>query len=238
MAALYLTNFHAKEPMDIAGTLLKINQELSGSDCQLVAVSKTKSAELIMEAYDAGQRVFGENKVQELSKKHETLPKDIKWHMIGHLQSNKVKYIAPFVNLIHAVDSEKLLGTINKEAKKNERIIDCLLQIHIATEETKFGMNETEIRSLLTKESFSDYQNINIIGLMGMATNTPDESKVASEFHGLKALLQELKSECQGKNINLKQLSIGMSGDYKIALKEGSTMIRIGSTIFGARNYP
>jgi pyridoxal phosphate enzyme (YggS family) len=238
LAALYLTNFHAKEPMDIAGTLLKINQELSGSDCQLVAVSKTKSAELIMEAYDAGQRVFGENKVQELSKKHETLPKDIKWHMIGHLQSNKVKYIAPFVNLIHAVDSEKLLGTINKEAKKNERIIDCLLQIHIATEETKFGMNETEIRSLLTKESFSDYQNINIIGLMGMATNTPDESKVASEFNGLKVLQEELKSECKSENINLHELSIGMSGDYKIALKQGSTMIRIGSSIFGARNYP
>ena len=169
--------------MDIAGTLLKINQELSGSDCQLVAVSKTKSAELIMEAYNAGQRVFGENKAQELTKKYETLPKDIKWHMIGHLQSNKVKYIAPYVNLIHAVDSEKLLATINKEAKKNERVIDCLLQIHIATEETKFGMNETEIRSLLTKESFFDYQNINIIGLMGMATNTSDESKVASEFN-------------------------------------------------------
>jgi pyridoxal phosphate enzyme (YggS family) len=224
--------------MDIAGTLLKINQELSGSDCQLVAVSKTKSAELIMEAYNAGQRVFGENKAQELTKKYETLPKDIKWHMIGHLQSNKVKYIAPFVNLIHAVDSEKLLGTINKEAKKNERVIDCLLQIHIATEETKFGMNETEIRSLLTKESFFDYQNINIIGLMGMATNTSDESKVASEFNGLKVLQEELKSECKSENINLHELSIGMSGDYKIALKQGSTMIRIGSSIFGARNYP
>ena len=224
--------------MDIAGTLLKINQELSGTDCQLVAVSKTKSADLIMEAYNTGQRVFGENKVQELAKKYETLPKDIKWHMIGHLQSNKVKYIASFVDLIHAVDSEKLLATINKEAVKNERVIDCLLQMHIASEQTKFGMNESEILSLLTKENFSEYQNINIVGLMGMATNTFDETKVASEFKGLKQLLDQLKSECKGDNINLKELSIGMSGDYKIALKEGSTMVRIGSTIFGARNYP
>lgn len=224
--------------MDIAETLLKINQELSGSNCQLVAVSKTKSSESIMEAYNVGQRIFGENKVQELTKKYETLPKDIKWHMIGHLQSNKVKYIAPFVNLIHAVDSEKLLATINKEAKKNERVIDCLLQIHIAKEESKFGMNEIEIHSLLSKESFANYKNIKIVGLMGMATNTTDENKIASEFSGIKVLLEKLKSECQSENINLKELSIGMSGDYKIALKEGSTMIRIGSTIFGARNYP
>jgi PLP dependent protein len=224
--------------MNITQIIPQLNNELSATNCKLIAVSKTKPADLILTAYEAGQRDFGENKVQELVNKHESLPKDIKWHMIGHLQSNKVKYIAPFIHLIHAVDSEKLLLTINNEAKKNDRVIDCLLQIHIASEESKFGLNELEIRALLTSDSFRSYENIKVVGLMGMATNTDKKQQIASEFRTLKVLFEDLKRTFSSNNYQLTELSIGMSGDYKIAVEEGSTMVRIGSTIFGARNYP
>ncbi|MFY0653256.1 MAG: YggS family pyridoxal phosphate-dependent enzyme [Cyclobacteriaceae bacterium] len=224
--------------MNISIILDKLNKELSTYNCTLVAVSKTKPSDVILEAYNAGQREFGENKVQELAKKSEMLPKDIKWHMIGHLQSNKVKYIAPFVHLIHAVDSPKLLNTINKEAAKNERVINCLLQVHIADEESKYGMTESEIEDLIESAEFLQLKNIKVVGLMGMATNTFDESKVSSEFQQLNKFLKKLQKTHEGDNLDLKELSTGMSGDYQLALKEGSTMVRIGSTIFGARNYP
>jgi len=201
----------------------------------LVAVSKTKPEELILEAYNVGQRIFGENKIQDLAEKYEHLPKDIKWHMIGHLQTNKVKYIAPFVSLIHAVDSFKLLKTINKEAVKNNRTIDCLFQIHIAKEETKFGLDKEELLDILNSDEYKQLKNIRIVGLMGMATNTSDMEIVKSEFAGLKSLFNELKqSHFLGKD-SFKEISMGMSGDYKIAIKQGSTMVRIGSSIFGAR---
>jgi len=203
----------------------------------LVAVSKTKPEDLILEAYNVGQRVFGENKVQDLAEKYQHLPKDIQWHMIGHLQTNKVKYIAPFVSLIHAVDSLKLLKTINKEAKKNNRTIDCLFQIHIAKEETKFGLDKEELIDILNSDEYKELQNIRIVGLMGMATNTPDMEIVKNEFAGLKSLLKELKQSHFSSEASFKELSMGMSGDYQIAVEQGSTMVRIGSSIFGARNY-
>ena len=199
----------------------------------LVAVSKTKPNEAISEAYQAGQRVFGENKVQELTEKYESLPKDIEWHMIGHLQSNKVKYIAPFVSLIHGVDSFKLLKEINKRAAQNERVINCLLQIHIAEEDTKFGFDEKEVIELIKSEAFQDLKNIKIVGLMGMATFTDDENQIRKEFKSLKNLFDKL----QISNHQFQILSMGMSGDYQIAIEEGSTMIRVGSSIFGERNY-
>lgn len=199
----------------------------------LVAVSKTKPNEAILEAYQAGQRIFGENKVQELTEKYESLPKDIEWHMIGHLQSNKVKYIAPFVSLIHGVDSFKLLKEINKRAAQNERVINCLLQIHIAEEDTKFGFDEKEVIELIKSETFQDLRNIKIVGLMGMATFTDDENQIRKEFKSLKNLFDKL----QISNHQFQILSIGMSGDYQIAIEEGSTMIRVGSSIFGERNY-
>lgn len=199
----------------------------------LVAVSKTKSNEAISEAYQAGQRVFGENKVQELTEKYESLPKDIEWHMIGHLQSNKVKYIAPFVSLIHGVDSFKLLKEINKRAAQNERVINCLLQIHIAEEDTKFGFDEKEVIELIKSEAFQHLKNIKVVGLMGMATFTDDENQIRKEFKSLKKLFDKL----QISNHQFQILSMGMSGDYQIAIEEGSTMIRVGSSIFGERNY-
>lgn len=199
----------------------------------LVAVSKTKPNEAISEAYQAGQRVFGENKVQELTEKYESLPKDIEWHMIGHLQSNKVKYIAPFVSLIHGVDSFKLLKEINKRAAQNERVINCLLQIHIAEEDTKFGFDEKEVIELIKSETFQDLRNIKIVGLMGMATFTDDKNQIRKEFKSLKKLFDKL----QISNHQFQILSMGMSGDYQIAIEEGSTMIRVGSSIFGERNY-
>lgn len=202
----------------------------------LVAVSKTKPNELVQEAYDAGQRIFGENKVQELVEKEDSLPKDIEWHMIGHLQTNKVKYIAPFVSLIHAVDSYKLLKEINKQAKKNDRIINCLLQFHIAKEENKFGLNFQEVQDLLGSDEFMQLQNISISGLMGMATNTSNENQIRDEFQDLESNFNILKSHFFKFNDNFKQISMGMSGDYKIAIEEGSTMVRIGSAIFGTRN--
>tara|TARA_R110000782_G_scaffold186164_3_gene276303 strand:+ start:73328 stop:73987 length:660 start_codon:yes stop_codon:yes gene_type:complete len=199
----------------------------------LVAVSKTKPNEAILEAYQAGQRIFGENKVQELTEKYESLPKDIKWHMIGHLQSNKVKYIASFVSLIHGVDSFKLLKEINKRAAQNERVINCLLQIHIAEEDTKFGFDEKEVIELIKSEAFQDLKNIKVVGLMGMATFTENENQIRKEFKNLKKLFDNLST----LYFPLSTLSIGMSGDYQIAIEEGSTMIRVGSSIFGERNY-
>jgi pyridoxal phosphate enzyme (YggS family) len=185
-----------------------------------------------MEAYNTGQRIFGENKVQELVAKYEILPKDISWHLVGHLQTNKVKYIAPFVSLIHAVDSLKLLQEINKQAEKNNRIIDCLLQIHIAVEETKFGLSYEECSALLNSLQQNSLSNVRIVGLMGMATNTDDETKIKSEFQKLREYFQSIKSV----HNYLQVLSMGMSSDYKIALEVGSTMIRVGSSIFGTRN--
>ncbi len=199
----------------------------------LVAVSKTKPEKDIQEAYDAGQRVFGENKIQEMTQKWENLPKDIQWHMIGHVQTNKVKYMAEYVSLVHGVDSLKLLKEINKQAKKHNRIVDCLLQIHIAEEDTKFGLDETELKDLLDSETFGKLQNIKVVGLMGMATFTDDKNQIRREFKQLKTQFDKLKATLP----KIDTLSMGMSGDYLIAIEEGSTMIRIGSSIFGERNY-
>lgn len=203
----------------------------------LVAVSKTKPNEAIMEAYDGGYRIFGENKPQELTRKFNELPKDIIWHMIGHLQTNKVKYIAPFVSLIHAVDSLKLLKEINKQALKNDRVIDCLFQFHIADEDTKFGLDLNDAELIINSEEYQNMQNVRIVGVMGMATYTDDENQVRSEFSNLKSIYSELKSKFFSGEENFKEISMGMSGDYKLAIEEGSTMIRVGSTIFGARDY-
>jgi len=213
--------------MSIASNLNQIKESIP-KGLTLVAVSKTKPNSDILEAYNAGQRIFGENKVQELANKYEELPKDIQWHMIGHLQSNKVKYIAPFVSLIHGVDSLKLLKEVNKRAEQNNRVIDCLLQVHIASESTKFGFGTDEIESALI--AVEEFKNINIIGLMGMATFTNNEKQVNNEF----ALLSKLFEKVKTSSINT--LSIGMSGDYKLAINNGSTMIRVGSAIFGHRN--
>lgn len=200
----------------------------------LVAVSKTKPSAAILEAYNSGQRIFGENKVQELVNKEAELPKDIQWHMIGHLQSNKVKFIAPFVSLIHAVDSLKLLKEINKQAEKNNRKIDCLIQIHIAKEENKFGFDLDEARELFSGDLLKTLAGVHVRGLMGMATFSDDSSLIRSEFAMLKFFYEEIKSKPPSKDFNI--LSMGMSGDYKIAMEEGSNMLRIGSTIFGSRN--
>ena len=214
----------------ISANIEKINQQI-GQNVRLIAVSKTKPVELLMEAYHAGQLLFGENKVQEMVTKHEQMPKDIEWHMIGHLQSNKVKYIAPFVSLIHSVDSLRLLETINKEAAKNNRVIDCLLQVFIADEETKFGMDEMELQALFDSESYQQMKNIRIVGLMGMATNTDDNNKIRTEFRKLKSLFDTFNIQ----HLAFSILSMGMSSDYMIAVEEGSTMVRIGSLIFGER---
>ncbi|MCF6278933.1 MAG: YggS family pyridoxal phosphate-dependent enzyme [Flavobacteriaceae bacterium] len=216
--------------MSIADNLQKITCQLSNS-VTLVAVSKTKPISSIFEVYNAGQRVFGENKIKEMVEKYETLPKDIQWHMIGHLQRNKVKYMAHFVELIHGVDSFKTLKEINKQAKKHNRIINCLLQIKIAQEDTKFGLKTSEIKEILSLDDFKELQNINIVGLMGMASFTIDKVQIRGEFKQLKSIFEELKTQ----NLQLKTLSMGMSGDYNIAIEEGSTMIRVGSAIFGVR---
>jgi pyridoxal phosphate enzyme (YggS family) len=212
--------------MSIKDNLLKIKSTLP-EHVKLVAVSKTKPVADLIEAYNAGQRIFGENKIQEMTEKWEQMPKDIQWHMIGHIQTNKVKFMAPYVSLIHGVDSLKLLEEINKQALKNNRIIDCLLQIHIAEEETKFGLNKDELAELLVSESFKNLKNINIVGLMGMATFTENQIQIKKEFEHLKSIFDQLK--------NLKTLSMGMSGDYQLAIECGSTMVRIGSSIFGGR---
>lgn len=218
--------------MMIAENLQKFNSELP-KGVTLVAVSKTKPASDLMEAYNAGQRDFGENKIQEMEAKWQEMPKDILWHMIGHVQRNKVKYMAPFVSLIHAVDSLKLLKEINKEANKNERTIACLLQIKIAEEDSKFGMEETDAAKLLATEEIKKLQNVKIVGLMGMATFTEDEVQISEEFQKLKKIYDKFKI----MNSEFRILSMGMSGDYKIAIDNGSNMVRVGSAIFGERNY-
>ncbi|WP_028281883.1 YggS family pyridoxal phosphate-dependent enzyme [Olleya marilimosa] len=199
----------------------------------LVAVSKTKPVSDLMEAYNAGQRIFGENKIQEMADKFQEMPKDIKWHMIGHVQTNKVKYMAEFVDLIHGVESFKLLKEINKQAKKHDRVIDCLLQIKIASEDSKFGMSIPDATTLLASKDFSALKNINVIGVMGMATFTEDQNQIKQEFDLLKSTFDSL----QKTHPNLKTISMGMSGDYQLAIDCGSTMVRVGSSIFGARNY-
>lgn len=221
--------------MSIKQNLLEIKSELP-NNVTLVAVSKTKPVSELMEAYDAGQRIFGENKIQEMADKFEQMPKDIEWHMIGHVQTNKVKFMAPFVNLVHGVDSLKLLEEIDKQAQKNNRIIDCLLQIHIAQEETKFGLNESELLEILQSETFRNLKNIQVKGLMGMATFTENESQIKKEFMVLKQLFDKVNT-LSVIHYPLSIISMGMSGDYKIAIDCGSTMIRIGSSIFGNRNY-
>lgn len=200
----------------------------------IVAVSKTKPVPDLMEAYNAGQRIFGENKIQEMVDKYEEMPKDIQWHMIGHVQSNKVKFMAPFVSLIHGVDSLKLLEQINKHALKNNRTIDCLLQIYIAEEESKFGLDEKELNELLSSSEFKEMKNIRILGLMGMATFTEDQKQIKKEFTHLKSIFDSIKKQ-KTENCDLKTISMGMSGDYKLAIECGSTMVRIGSSIFGGR---
>lgn len=222
--------------MSIKNNINNIGKDIP-PNVRLIAVSKTNPVEKIKEAYDAGQRVFGENKVQELTPKYEALPKDIEWHMIGHVQTNKVKYIAPFVHLIHAVDSANLLDEINKQARKVDRKLSCLLQLHIAREESKFGFSEEEVVELLQSSSLKHWENIQVEGLMGMATFTEDLQLVRSEFRGLKNFFDKLKSEKLPPQFQMKELSMGMSGDYKIAIEEGSTMVRVGSAIFGERVY-
>lgn len=202
-------------------------------DVVLVAVSKTKPEEDLLEAYNAGQRVFGENKIQEMTEKWENLPKDIEWHMIGHVQSNKVKYMAEYVNLVHGIDRLKLIKELNKQAQKHDRTINCLLQIKIAEEDTKFGMDINDAEAILNKNFKKTYPNVNVVGFMGMATFTNDEEQVQREFKTLKSHFDRLSKDHNSLNI----LSMGMSGDYKLAITEGSTMVRIGSAIFGERNY-
>ena len=213
--------------MDVKANLNTILQSIP-KEVTLVAVSKTRQNSAILEAYQLGQKIFGENKVQELVQKFEELPKDINWHMIGHLQTNKVKYIAPFVSLIHGVDSVKLLKEINKRAKQNNRVIDCLLQVHIATESTKFGFDISEVNEAIN--STNEYQNIRIVGLMGMATFTDNKLQVIQEFSSLKTVFDTVKNE------HITTLSMGMSGDYQLAIEQGSSMVRVGSAIFGHRN--
>jgi pyridoxal phosphate enzyme (YggS family) len=220
--------------MNIKNNLNNLRQNLP-SGCKLIAVTKTKPVEQIMEAYREGHRLFGENKVQELLPKYEALPKDIEWQMIGHLQSNKVKYIAPFISMIHSVDSERLLEEINKQGAKVKRIIPCLLQVHIAEEETKFGFSAEEVVKFLRSPGFAELKNIQIRGLMGMATLTDNIDQIRKEFKELKKLFETLRSSDFSGSVEMNELSMGMSGDYKIAVEEGSTMIRVGSAIFGER---
>lgn len=217
--------------MSITTNLEKIKRSLP-EDVVLVAISKTKSNEEILEAYGAGQRVFGENKVQEMTQKWEDLPKDIEWHMVGHVQRNKVKYMAEFVNLIHAVDSLKLLKEINKQAKKNDRVINCLLQIKIAEEDSKYGITIDEVKSILSSEAYQAMEHVRISGLMGMATLTQNHDKIKSEFQLLHDTYHKLREEHL-----FSTLSMGMSGDYELAIEGGSNMVRVGSAIFGERNY-
>lgn len=222
--------------MNIPEQIEKIKRELP-QHVKLIAVSKTHPVNVILEAYNAGHKIFGENRVQELISKYSEMPKDIEWHLIGHLQTNKVKYIAPFVSLIHSVDSLKLLSVINKEAQKCNRVIDCLLQVYIASEETKFGLSADELHELLQNPEFKQLQNVRICGLMGMATFTDNMEQVRMEFRFLKNLFNEVKQTYFRHLPWFKELSMGMSGDYRIAIEEGSTMVRIGSNIFGHRSY-
>jgi len=219
--------------MSIQSNLNTIKESLP-EHITLVAVSKTKPVSDLLQAYEAGQRIFGENKIQEMTEKWEEMPKDIQWHMIGHVQSNKVKFMAPYVSLIHGVDSLKLLQEINKQALKQNRTIDCLLQIYIAEEESKFGLDENELNELLTSVQFKELKNIRILGLMGMATFTENQNQIKKEFTRLKSIFDSIK-ELKTENCNLSTISMGMSGDYQLAIECGSTMIRIGSSIFGGR---
>ncbi|WP_183573464.1 YggS family pyridoxal phosphate-dependent enzyme [Mucilaginibacter sp. X5P1] len=221
--------------MSIADNIISLKKETDSLHVILLAVSKTKPPEDIQQAYDAGQRIFGENQVQELVDKYEKLPKDIQWHLIGHLQSNKVKYIAPFISMIQSVDSLKLLQEINKHALKHDRIIDCLLQIYIADEETKFGLGFDEAIELLRSDEFAGLKNIKIRGLMGIATNTDSEKQVKDEYYELKTFYDGIKASFFRKDKTFNVLSMGMSSDYKIAIEQGSNMVRLGSTIFGSR---
>jgi PLP dependent protein len=220
--------------MDISANIKKLSVELPPG-VKIVAVSKTRTPEEVMKLYSAGHKIIGENKVQELVVKKEALPVDIKWHMVGHLQSNKVKYIAPFVSLIHSVDSLKLIKILNKEAIKNDRIIDILLQVHIALEERKFGFSEKEVYDLLSSFVFDDYPGVRVRGLMGMATFTENEDNIRTEFRRLAGIFRNIRDNIMGGYDFFNELSMGMSGDYRIAVEEGSTIIRIGSLIFGER---
>jgi pyridoxal phosphate enzyme (YggS family) len=220
--------------MTIKENILQIKNALP-ENVTLVAVSKTKPVSDLMEAYEAGQRIFGENKIQEMAEKFAEMPKDIQWQMIGHVQTNKVKYMAPFVNLIHGVDSLKLLREIDKQALKNNRVIDCLLQMHIAEEETKFGLDETELSQILTFVKEEEFKNVKITGLMGMATFTENQDQIKKEFLHLKSIFTDLQQHPTTSNLKPKTLSMGMSGDYQLAIECGSTMVRIGSSIFGKR---
>ncbi len=223
--------------MSISNNLTQIKSQLP-AHVTLVAVSKTKPLADLMEAYDAGQRIFGENKIQEMTDKWEVMPKDIEWHMIGHVQTNKVKYMAPYVSLIHGVDSLKLLQEINKQAAKNNRVIDCLLQVYIAEEESKFGLDEQELEEMLkqVQHDKDNFKNIKIVGLMGMATFTENQNQIEKEFKHLKTIFDKYKT-LNTQHCQLNTLSMGMSGDYQLAISCGSTMVRIGSSIFGSRNY-
>jgi hypothetical protein len=220
--------------MSIADNLDLVKKEIP-SNVTLVAVSKTKPAGAVQEAYDAGHKTFGESRVQELMEKYESLPKDIAWHMIGHLQRNKVKYIVPFVHLIHSVDSPRLLSEINKQAEKANKIVDCLLQAHIAEEESKFGFSADELTQFLNSDAFTNMQYVRIKGLMGMATFTSDENLVRKEFQFLYQLHKNVKNSHFKEKDFFSEISMGMSGDYKLAIEEGSTMVRVGSRIFGSR---
>lgn len=222
--------------MDIAGNINSIKKDLP-EKVRLVAVSKTKPNEDILEVYKTGHKIFGENKAQELVQKYEQLPKDIEWHFIGHPQTNKVKYIAPFIRLIHGIDSLKLLKVIDKEAKKNNRQIACLLQFHIGEEDTKFGLSLSEAKEMLESTAFKTFQNVVVAGVMGMATYTENLEQVRNEFSRLSAIFNTLKNEYFSGSKNFCEISMGMSDDYHIAVEEGSTMIRVGSKIFGERNY-
>jgi PLP dependent protein len=221
--------------MDIRNNIEFFRNKLSGKDCRLIAVSKTQPIEKIREAYDCGQRIFGENKVQELVAKQPALPQDIEWHMIGHLQSNKVKQLVTFVSLIHSVDSFKLLEEINKQAKKFNRVVSCLLQIFIANEETKFGFDETELMALINSGKIASLDSIKIKGLMGMASFTENKDQVRNEFKNLKKIFDQIDKMNLPANMEMKELSMGMSQDYQIAVEEGSTLVRIGTAIFGSR---
>ncbi len=224
--------------MSLKNNLEQFLDALKGTQAKLVAVSKTKPIEMLSELYETGWKSFGENKVQEMQEKFEAMPKDIEWHLIGTLQTNKIKYIVPFVHLIHSVDRLKVLKEINKQAAKIDRVIDCLLQIHIAEEESKSGLDYAEAEAFFQdSELLASLPYIRIKGLMGMATNTEDMDKVRKEFRGLRQFWERMKSEITAPNLDMTELSMGMSGDYQIAIEEGSTLIRVGSAIFGERNY-
>lgn len=222
--------------MSIKDNLLKIQQSIP-LNVTLIAVSKTKPVEDILQAYQVGQRVFGENKAQEMKEKYAILPKDIQWHMIGHLQENKVKYIVPFVSMIHSVDSLKILLAINKRAVLCNRVIDCLFEMDISHEESKFGLSMEELSTLLSSDEYKQMQNVRICGLMGIGSITDDREQTRKEFHALKNMFLEIKQKFFANNEYFSQISMGMSSDYDLAIQEGSTMVRIGSDIFGARNY-